>query len=490
MENGAIVNRERRISDSRDNVAPQTRPRGRRRNKRSLKWATLNAQSLNNKMDLLRKRVNDYEPQILSVTESFGEEDLGDSAYMLDNYTMYRSDRVGRKGGGTILYVKSKIEQRVCRALDNREFESSAWCWVVEKGGKKILVGSIYRSTSSTRENDEMLLKQMVRANEIAGDNRILIMGDFNGPGISWDELDTKRGAKRIDREMLDTVTDCFWYQHVKEDTWFRNEQSSLLDLVFTKEENDVRNIVHLPPLGKSDHEMVTGDFVTEWRSKIVQKPRRMYHKGNFNKINEELALVDWVNLFEDKSVQVCWDIFKTKLEELVEKYVPISTPKDYNEPWMNRPLMRFWRKKYHAWKRYTESKSYAKHQEARKEADAYKKNARQAKRLYEKRLAKGVRHNKKAFFRYVNSKLTVRPEITEMQNENGELVDNVEGICGILGKYFSSVHSTPTSEDMPEMSSMYGSEIEDMDINRDDIRSRLEKLKVNKSCGSDNIHP
>ena len=183
--------------------------------------------------------------------------------------------------------------------------ESSTWCWVIEKGGKKILVGVIYRSTSSTRENDEMLLKQMVRANEIAGDNRILIMGDFNGPGISWDELDTKRGAKRIDREMLDTVTDCFWYQHVKEDTWFRNEQSSLLDLVFTKEENDVRNIVHLPPLGKSDHEMVTGDFVTEWRSKIVQKPRRMYHKGNFNKINEELALVDWVNLFEDKSVQV-----------------------------------------------------------------------------------------------------------------------------------------------------------------------------------------
>ena len=39
--------------------------------------------------------------------------------------------------------------------------ESSAWCWVIEKGGKKILVNGIYRSTSSTRENDEMLLKQI-----------------------------------------------------------------------------------------------------------------------------------------------------------------------------------------------------------------------------------------------------------------------------------------------------------------------------------------
>ena len=68
---------------------------------------------------------------------------------MIENYTMYRSDRVGREGGGTILYVRSNIEQRVCRAMDRHEFESSAWCWVIEKGGKKILVGSIYRSTSS-----------------------------------------------------------------------------------------------------------------------------------------------------------------------------------------------------------------------------------------------------------------------------------------------------------------------------------------------------
>ena len=29
--------------------------------------------------------------------------------------------------------------------------ESSTWCWVIEKGGKKILVSGIYRSTSSTR---------------------------------------------------------------------------------------------------------------------------------------------------------------------------------------------------------------------------------------------------------------------------------------------------------------------------------------------------
>ena len=34
------------------------------------------------------------------------------------------------------------------------------------------------------------------------------------------------------------------------------------------------------------------------------------------------------------------------------------------------------------------------------------KKQARKAKREYERRLARKIRHNKRAFFRYVNSKL------------------------------------------------------------------------------------
>ena len=92
------------MSVSGENVVPQTRVRGRRRNKRSLKWATLNARSLNNKMELLRKRAKDYEPQILSVTESWAAEETGDSAFMIENYTIYRSDRVGRRGSDDPLY--------------------------------------------------------------------------------------------------------------------------------------------------------------------------------------------------------------------------------------------------------------------------------------------------------------------------------------------------------------------------------------------------
>ena len=466
------------------------RNRGRRRTKRYLKWGTINAQSLNNKMDLLKLRVKEHKLKIISVTETWAKEKTKDSHFKLDKFNMYRNDRNVKECGGTILYVSSDIEQRSCRPLNTGGYESSAWCWIIEKGGKKILVGSIYRSPNSTPENDVLLLKKIDQANEIAGDNRLLLLGDFNVPGVDWKDKDLKRGAKRIDGLMLDVVNDCFLHQHVQEDTRFRNEQSSILDLVFTKEERDVRNVELQPPLGGSDHAIVMGDFVTEWKSRIVQKPRRLYHKGDYKKIKEELNCVQWNREFENKQVQECWDIFRVKLEALVEKYIPMSTPKDYNEPWMNNSLMKMWKKKYNAWKRYSQNKSFHRQQVYTNKAKLFKKKARQAKRLYEKRLAKGVRYNKRAFFRYVNSKLTVRPEITELQNENGELIDTDEGITNIMVKYFSSVHTAVSNEEMPAMNAVYESEISNIVISRKDVQARLEKLKVNKSSGPDNVHP
>ena len=84
---------------------------------------------------------------------------------------MYRDDREGKEGGWTILYVRNKLEHRSCRPLNTQDFESSAWCWIIEKGGKKILVGSVYRSTSNSAVNNRKLLEILFKANEVAGEN-------------------------------------------------------------------------------------------------------------------------------------------------------------------------------------------------------------------------------------------------------------------------------------------------------------------------------
>ena len=83
-----------------------------------------------------------------------------------------------------------------------------------------------------------------------------------------------------------------------------------------------------------------------------------------------------------------------------------MSNPKDYNEPWMNNKLLRLWKKKYFAWKRYTERKGYQRYREYKQETEKLKRQSRKAKRAYERKIAKGARHNKRAFFRRKDLKL------------------------------------------------------------------------------------
>ena len=450
---------------------------------------TINAQSLKNKLVEFEKLVADIKPEIISITESWGGKDIGDGIFNLRGYNMYREDR-NRRGGGVLLYISDKIEQRVCRPLSTQDFESSTWCWIVEKGGKKILVGSVYRSTAPDPDNDARMLQKIERACEIAGENRILILGDFNVPRIDWQNLELMSEATAREEAMLNLMQDCFLYQHVKEPTRFRNEQESTLDLILTNEEEDVKNIKVLPPLGNSDHGIVMGEFVCEWKGRVERKPRRLYHKGRYGQIVDKMDEINWETEFENKSVQECWDYFKNKLTNLVDEFVPMSTPKEYDEPWMNRALMRYWRKKHFAWKRFTESKSYIRYREYKREANCVKKQTRKAKRNYERKLAKGIVQNKRAFFRYVNSKLTVRPELIEIQNANGELIDRDREICDILGEHFSRVRAPRVEGEMPDMEDMYETEITNIEVKREDVRQRLEKLIVYKSCGSDNLHP
>ena len=88
-------------------------------------------------------------------------------------------------------------------------------------------------------------------------------------------------GAKIIEREFFETITDNFLYQHVTEYTRIRGTERSILDLIFTKEEDDVKNIKVLPPIGESDHGVVIGDFICEWKSQMEPKKEEYTLEGH-----------------------------------------------------------------------------------------------------------------------------------------------------------------------------------------------------------------
>ena len=61
----------------------------------------LNARSIVNKRNQLNMMLD--EPHIISITESWA--DISDAELGMTGYVMFRKDRIGRRGGGLILFI-------------------------------------------------------------------------------------------------------------------------------------------------------------------------------------------------------------------------------------------------------------------------------------------------------------------------------------------------------------------------------------------------
>ena len=56
---------------------------------------------------------------------------------------MFRRDRIGRRGGGIILYVKESIQAYEIKLEREADYDEAIWCKVVS-GNSKLNIGLVY----------------------------------------------------------------------------------------------------------------------------------------------------------------------------------------------------------------------------------------------------------------------------------------------------------------------------------------------------------
>ena len=133
--------------------------------------------------------------QIITITESWGQT-WKEASLEIEGFNMYKKHRAdGRRGGGCLIYVSKELKSYACKQMENVPGDDSVWCWVKIANGARILVGCIYRSPTSSVENNELIINQIVKASEVADQNRILLMGDFNVKEINWIEVEATGGG-------------------------------------------------------------------------------------------------------------------------------------------------------------------------------------------------------------------------------------------------------------------------------------------------------
>ena len=209
----------------------------------------LNARSIVNKKNELNIMVEDIDPHIIGITESWANTDITDAELGLTGYVMFRRDRIGRRGGGVILYVKESIQAYEIKLESEADYDEAVWCKIVS-GNSKLTIGLVYRSPNINEEDNT----KMQNAIKEVSKGECIIMGDFNHGHIQWKSLESTGGD---DQQFLFLIQESFLTQHVLEPTKGEN----VLDIVLSSQKELVDNVKIHEPLGNSDHNQIHFDI-------------------------------------------------------------------------------------------------------------------------------------------------------------------------------------------------------------------------------------
>ena len=150
--------------------------------KAELKCVCLNARSIINKKNELDIMVDEIKPHIIGITESWANNDITDAELGLEGYVMFTKDRMGKRGGGVLLYIKETIPAYEVQLHEEADCNEAIWCKLVT-GHTTVTIGVVYRCPNITKENNEKIHNAISEVSK--GD--CIIMGDFNHGNIKWD---------------------------------------------------------------------------------------------------------------------------------------------------------------------------------------------------------------------------------------------------------------------------------------------------------------
>ena len=441
-----------------------------------------NAQSILKKMDELRSYAADRDPDIIMLTETWTNETIGDDFLKISGYEMVarndREDTAGGRGGGILVYAKKEItcwrEEGAC------EFNQRVSVRIRLDKKSEMGMHCIYRSPNSSRQNDEALCRWI----ESLEENKMLI-GDFNLPGIRWEE--GRSDAKG--REFHRTCNDKFLEQHVKEATHINGNR---LDLVLTDGGDKVREIVMDGRLDRSDHEIVVVKMARNNESQSMDRRYRNFRGAKYGGARAKIAGIDWDKELEGKNVEEMWKEIKETLEMVIEENVPWRKIQEKVKPkWYNKEVERLIRSKRKAWNQWKKTKKVEDKEEYKRLERESKGMIRRRKKGLEKTIAKEAKQNPKAYYAYINSQKNIRSKVGPLRTEEGgESVMVVESReqAAVLNRFFSSVF-TRTGGDIPEKEKEPGTpEMTSVDLGEERVKETIQRLREDSAPGPDLI--
>jgi hypothetical protein len=315
----------------------------------------------------------------------------------------------------------------------------------------------------------------------------LLLVGDFNLPGINWDKLQVKPCCqyKKLHQEFLDLLNENSLTQLITEPT---HVHGNTLDLLCTNEPKLVVNTGIIKP-GVSDHHIITATL--NMTAKLLGKPDnfiiKLYRNADTQSFQQHMQSVT-SELAELTDLNDMWSLFTKRLKEGIDKYVPQKEikPKATNLPnWFGKQaekLISKQRKTYNNYKKTGDNFYLCQYKQQRRES---KKEIKKMKKDYlvDRICGPLSRGNSKPFFKHLRgNKQTLVLSLIDKMNHT---TDDPQQCADLLNNYFRDqfcqdlqIIGVPKLEYTGDM----------LQISETGVAKLITSLKNGKSPGPDGI--
>ena len=211
--------------------------------------------------------------------------------------------------------------------------------------------------------------------------------------------------------------------------------------------------------------------------------------------MREYLAKIDWNNTLKNKTATECWNILKSEIDCVVDKFVPLKKQgKRSKKKHLSKEAIRKIKYKQMMWKTYRHTGSdedYSIYKEALNQATA---EIRNSKRSYEQKIAFNIKHDSKSFYAYVRSKQKVQDKVGPLEGSDGNIITEGILMAENLNEYFSSVFTREDISILPVLETKFeGREFDylgQLIVTPTMVAMKIRDMKDNKSPGVDGIPP
>jgi hypothetical protein len=287
---------------------------------------------LENKMDELRLLVaSPSPPDIIGITETHLASTTPSELFALPGYNLFRCDRIVRPHGGVALFIASHLPAYILDATAHSSGEWEAlWCSVniPNYPGQHLHIGCYYRIPNLTiyPAHWPAFLAHLNSSPSTNKKLNIILLGDFNLPKINWQLQSSSESSQSASADFIEFLQENQLSQHVINPTRHRLGQvSSLLDLVITSSELCSTTVLHNPPVGKSDHDVLTFSIESSFNKKSSTQMKFNFKSADDILLNDIISSIDWEEEFFGLDLNDMVKILQSFLHNVIKTFIPIS---------------------------------------------------------------------------------------------------------------------------------------------------------------------